>query len=321
MPGCKGAKVALALCRAIDLVKHLTRLSVVVVAALLLGAIGSAQSLSSTGVPLTDDGLLTAASARRNLRSYMKRDLQPLALPRQSMMPSFAALSAADLNNLVAHLSALGAEPPRATPTRGLDVETWTFDRLDNIGGHPTTVQGEPRVIDSPLGKAVEFDGTDDALFIEHHPLAGATTFTLEAIFRPDGGEKEQRWLHLNEHPATGADSENRILFEIRVVDDQWYFDSYAQSGAASKALINRAALHSLGAWYHVAAVYDGKEFSNYVNGVREGAAELSLAPHGPGRASVGVRINKVFYFKGAVHLARFTRRALAPSAFLTLAR
>jgi hypothetical protein len=29
------------------------------------------------------------------------------------------------------------------------------------------------------------------------------------------------------------------------------------------------------------------------------------------------VRINKVFYFKGAVRLARFTRRALTPAEFL----
>ena len=101
---------------------------------------------------------------------------------------------------------------------------TWTFDRLENIGGHRTTVLGEPRVIDSPVGKAVEFDGKDDALFIDNHPLAGAEAFTWEAIFRPDGGEKEQRWFHLNERdPATGADTENRMLFEIRVVDDKWY--------------------------------------------------------------------------------------------------
>jgi hypothetical protein len=197
---------------------------------------------------------------------------------------------------------------------------TWTFDRLENIGGHRTTVLGEPRVIDAPVGQAVEFDGKDDALFIENHPLAGAEAFTWEAIFRPDGGEKEQRWFHLNERdPVTGADTENRMLFEIRVVDDKWFFDSYNQSGAANKALINRNALHPLGAWYHVAAVYDGKEFSNYVDGAREGAAELHLAAQGPGHASVGVRINKVFYFKGAVHLARFTRRALSPSEFLRI--
>jgi hypothetical protein len=63
--------------------------------------------------------------------------------------------------------------------------------------------------------------------------------------------------------------------------------------------------------------VYDGREFSNYVDGVREGAALVDLAPHGPGRASVGVRINKVFFFKGAVAQARFTHRALAPDEFL----
>ena len=107
------------------------------------------------------------------------------------------------------------------------------------------------------------------------------------------------------------------MLFEIRVVGDEWYLDSFSQSGSASKALMNSEARHPLGAWYHVASVYDGKEFRNYVNGVQEGAAELQLAPHGPGHASVGVRITKAFYFKGAVRLARFTRRALPPAGFL----
>lgn len=197
---------------------------------------------------------------------------------------------------------------------------TWTFDRLESIGGHKTTVLGQPKVITSPVGKAVEFDGVDDALFIVNHPLSGAKTFTWEAIFRPDGGQREQRWFHLSEQdPQTGADTDNRMLFEIRVVDEQWFLDSFIQAGAESKALMNRQALHPLRAWYHVASVYDGREFRNYVDGVQEGSAQLQLAPHGPGHTSVGVRINKVFYFKGAVHLARFTRRALSPSEFLKL--
>jgi hypothetical protein len=214
----------------------------------------------------------------------------------------------------------LAQVPSPAGPPHRPEAETvvWLFDRLEHIGGHRTTVLGEPRVIDSPVGKAVEFDGQDDALFIDHHPLAGAGAFTWEAIFRPDGGPREQRWFHLNERdPVTGSDTENRMLFEIRVAGDHWFLDSYHQSGAVNKALINRAALHPLGAWYHVASVYDGREFSNYVDGVREGAALVDLAPHGPGRASVGVRINKLFYFKGAVHLARFTRRALSPAEFV----
>lgn len=221
------------------------------------------------------------------------------------------SLPAEDMQNMVSSLGSLPPGQPR-------QEETWRFDRLEGIGGHRTTVLGQPRVIDAPVGKAIEFDGIDDALDIESHPLAGAETFTFEAIFRPDGGPVEQRWFHLSERdPATGLDTDNRMLFEIRVAGDQWFLDSFNQSGSESQALMNRAALHPLGRWYHVASVYDGKEFRNYVDGVREGAAEIRLAPHGPGHASVGMRINRVFYFKGAVHLARFTRRALSPAEFL----
>ena len=194
--------------------------------------------------------------------------------------------------------------------------ELWTFDRLEHIGGYPTTVLGRPRVVDTPIGKAVEFDGVDDALLVGVHPLAGAETFTWEAIFRPDGGRREQRWFHLQE-----SGSENRMLFEIRVVDDQWFLDSFNFSAGREKALINRNSLHPLGAWYHVAAVYDGTVFSNYVNGEREGAFEIELAPQGPGRSSIGVRLTLVDYFKGAIHASRFTRRALSPAEFMKVPR
>lgn len=196
----------------------------------------------------------------------------------------------------------------------------WMFDRLDSIGGHKTLVIGEPKIIDSPIGKAVLFDGVDDALFIDNHPLAGARAFTLEAIFRPDGGDREQRWLHLSERdPATGADTGNRMLLEIRVEGGAWYLDSFHQSGPQSKALMNPKALHPLGVWHHVASVYDGRRFCNYVNGAVENCAQIEFAPHGPGWTSVGTRINKVYFFKGAVRLARFTPRALKPEEFLRL--
>src|SRR5688500_7929055 len=103
--------------------------------------------------------------------------------------------------------------------------ELWTFDRIDRIGGHPTTVVGNPRVVETPIGRAVEFDGVDDALFVDAHPLAGAKTFTWEAMFRPDGGEREQRWFHLQENGT-----ENRMLFEIRMMGDRWFLDSFTFS-------------------------------------------------------------------------------------------
>ena len=200
-------------------------------------------------------------------------------------------------------------------------AELWKFDRIDQIGGHKTTVLGHPRVIDSPVGKAVEFNGVDDALFVDVHPLAGAETFTWEIVFRPDaGGAPEQRFFHLQEKdPKTGEDTDARMLSEIRVVDGRWRLDSFATAGGQSRALLNRERLHPLGAWYRVAMVYDGHELRNYVDGVLEGSGELHLIPQGPGHSSIGVRINRVNYFKGAVALARMTRAALPPAEFLKL--
>jgi esterase/lipase superfamily enzyme len=200
-------------------------------------------------------------------------------------------------------------------------AELWRFDRIDQIGGHKTTVLGHPRVIDSPVGKAVEFNGVDDALFVDVHPLAGAETFTWEIVFRPDpGGAPEQRFFHLQEKdPKTGADTDTRMLSEIRVIDGRWCLDSFAGAGGQSRALLDRERLHPLGVWHRVAMVYDGHELRNYVDGVLEGSGELHLIPQGPGHSSIGVRINKVNYFKGAVALARMTRAALPPAEFLKL--
>jgi hypothetical protein len=220
-------------------------------------------------------------------------------------------------------LACVGLMVGAADPPGTLRPEVWTFDRLDRIGGHPTAVLGHPRVVETPVGKAVEFNGVDDALFVDVHPLAGAETFTWEVLFRPDrNGSPEQRFFHLQERdPKTGTDTATRLLFEIRVVGDRWCLDSFALSGDASRALLNRERLHPLDAWYHVAMVYDGREFRNYVNGELEGKAEVRLAPQGPGHSSVGVRINRIDYFKGAVRLARMSRRALAPEEFLRLPR
>jgi hypothetical protein len=99
--------------------------------------------------------------------------------------------------------------------------ETWRFDRLDQLGGHPVRVLGHPLVVDASIGKAVQFNGVDDAMEVDVHPLAGAPTFTWEVIFRPDpGGGPEQRFFHLQSRdPKTGQDVDTRMLFELRVIN------------------------------------------------------------------------------------------------------
>ena len=145
-------------------------------------------------------------------------------------------------------------------------------------------------------------------LFLDRHPLAGATTFTIEALIRPDGGAFEQRWLHLAADGGEGTPAANtRILFELRVKGDEWYLDAYARGAGYALTLIDPAKRHKVGRWYHVAQTYDGTTYRAYVDGVLQAEGPLAFTPQGSGRSSVGVRNNRVNYFKGAIREARFT--------------
>ena len=193
---------------------------------------------------------------------------------------------------------------------------TWKFDNLKRLGGHAVTVIGAPRVIETDAGRALLFDGARDGLLVETNPLAGARAFTVEAVIRPDaGGAFEQRWLHIQESAA-----DNRVMLETRLSGGVWFLDTFVKNGAGDDkrlTLFDEPFKHATGAWYHVALVYDGATLRNYVDGREELSGSLSVGPLGEGRTSVGVRQNRVHWFKGAIRKARFTPRALAPRDFM----
>jgi hypothetical protein len=196
----------------------------------------------------------------------------------------------------------------------------WRFNRLDRIGGAAAHAEGRPQTVATPAGQAVALNGVDDVLFVDRHPLAGAETFTIEAVFRPDGGAFEQRWLHLSEiDPATGQDSDARILFEIRVEGDRWYLDAFANGPGYKQTLIAPEKTFPVGRWYRVEQTYDGKMYRSYVDGVLQAEAPFEFKPQGQGHTSLGMRINRVTPFKGAILKIRFTPRALAPDQFMPL--
>ena len=101
---------------------------------------------------------------------------------------------------------------------------TWKLDNLTKVGGHRIEVFGQPKVIKTEDGKAIEFDGVDDGIFIETNPLTGAKTFTIESWFRPDAdGPAEQRWLHVEDLENV----ESRAMLETRVSKDLWFLDTF----------------------------------------------------------------------------------------------
>lgn len=182
----------------------------------------------------------------------------------------------------------------------------WKLDAVKEIGGRATDVLGAPRVSES----AVVFDGKADGVFVPDIPVAGAGAWTVEVCFKPAaGGAKEQRFFHLED--AAGR----RALFETRLDDKGgWWLDVHVRMGAQGRfvTLIEPRLTHPVDQWYWVAMRYDGKTLTSFVNGVKELESPANFEPFGKGRVSVGVRQNKVYWFKGAIREVRFAREALA---------
>ncbi len=197
--------------------------------------------------------------------------------------------------------------------SNSVDQTVWAIDNITSIGGHETALLGSPGVIETSRGRAVEFHGEKDGLVVDSVPLAGAESFTLEIVFRPDaGGLKEQRFLHLQQN-----DANDRILIETRLTGEKWYLDTYIESTKGRLALYEPNNTHPAGRWYSAALVYEKGDMRHYVNGVLEMSGQLAFSALGEGKTSIGVRMNRVFWFKGAIRTVRFTRRVLEPGELL----
>jgi hypothetical protein len=190
------------------------------------------------------------------------------------------------------------------------ETVVWSVDSTSRIGGHKPLVLGAPRTVVEDGRKAVRFDGVDDGLIFSHNPLERRGAFTIEVLFKPDGdGPAAQRFVHLEDT------AENRALIETRVTPDKkWYLDTFLFSRPAEKGvtLVDQTKLHPCDRWYWAALVYDGKVMSHFVDGGFEKQGEIAFGPMVEGRTSLGVRLNQVFWFKGAIAEIRFHPRAVA---------
>lgn len=186
----------------------------------------------------------------------------------------------------------------------------WIISELLESGEN-ITVLGNPKEIDSPYGTAVQFDGEGDAIFIDEMPLKGLSEFTIEMIIWFDsGGSHEQRYFH------TGTMKQDRSLMEMRSNADTWYLDGMFESKGKWVVLMSPELVHPLDKWYHIAfTVKDGKQ-ATFVNGQKELEGTVGFSPLVEGRTSIGVRQNKISWFKGAIYSIRITDKVLDPSEF-----
>jgi hypothetical protein len=188
----------------------------------------------------------------------------------------------------------------------------WRLEQIDSIGGFAPEVIGAPGAREKDGVKALCFDGKSDGLLLPVNPIAGLGKFTIEILFHPDGdGPAEQRFLHIQD------ELERRVLMETRVSEDHtWSLDTFLRATDADKlTLLDRAKSQPTDQWYWAALVYDGKTMRHYVNGEKQLEGEVTFTATGPGRISLGVRQNRIHWFKGCIARVRFSGSALEPAA------
>jgi hypothetical protein len=196
----------------------------------------------------------------------------------------------------------------------------WPVNSLDSIGGHATTILGEPSLVDSKFGNAVMFDGDGDSLLVDNNPLYEAAEFTIEIIFKPNDAYPdniEPRFFHIE----NSKNQDRRVTIEVRLNDaHQWYLDAYIKSELSEHTLIDSALTHPVDVWTHAAITYKDRLFTSYVNGVKELSAEVDYMPISQAaKTSIGARMNKVHWFNGAIGFVAVTHSASEPDEFAIL--
>jgi hypothetical protein len=203
------------------------------------------------------------------------------------------------------------------------DVESWEFDNLEQIGGHPVTVFGDPQVVETEQGKAIRFDGDGDQLVVDHNPIGEAASFTVEVVFRPDACYPENtdpRFIHIQDPEDERA---KRLMIELRINEqNRCYLDAFIKTDTSDLVLIDETLTHPTEEWLHAAVVFDQGSMTTYFNGVKElsgrvGYAEQIINP--AGKVAVGGRMDRRNWYRGMVKTIRVTPRVLDPGEFMTI--
>lgn len=220
--------------------------------------------------------------------------------PGSGFVPKLASL---------AMLAAALLAPALVDAAPGPEEVDWTFADLGQVGGAAPLVLGSPQV---ESDGAVHFNGKDQGLILPLVPIAGWRKFTVAVFFRPeDHAPQAQRFLHIEDA------GHHRLTVEDRVVEGKgWYLDTFLLNDASHRrTLIDPARLHPLGQWAWAELVYDGRTMASYVNGEPELSGPVDFAPmDSQGQTSVGVRLNRVFWFQGEIKEVRFYPSALPPA-------
>ncbi|MFI9250241.1 exo-alpha-sialidase [Streptomyces sp. NPDC053069] len=197
----------------------------------------------------------------------------------------------------------------RLAPRRGPDPVT------ADLAPHarPAAVLGGAQETDGVFGKALEFDGTDDAVrlpFRSGLPL-GTRDFTASLWFRYTATAGEQPLLWMGGVGTTqpqvwvrGEPANHRIQGLITVRDG---------AIAPQTVYVRTDTAYNDGQWHHLALRRGGGRLSLFVDGVQSSVADIpgSVSRNSPFGVHIGQRMDSRAFFTGSIDEVHVWDRAL----------
>ena len=202
-------------------------------------------------------------------------------------------------------------------------TEQWKLNNLVETGGHRIQVFGNPKVVDTEIGKAVQFNGNGDMLLVDFNPIGEAKEFTVEVVFKPDACYPENtapRFIHIQDPQDPDA---KRIMIELRLNEkNQCYLDGYLKTDTGSLVLIDKNLVHPTGVWMHAAVTYKSNILTTYLNGEKQLSGKIGykeMIINYTGKVVIGGRMNKISWYKGLIKTLKVTKVALEPEDFIRI--
>lgn len=82
----------------------------------------------------------------------------------------------------------------------------------------------------------------------------------------------------------------------------EWYPDLFMRTEHEALTLIDSIKTHPVGEWARMRLVYKEGQLKGYVNGVEELSGQIRYEPiSAAGKTAIGMRMNRVSFFKGAI--------------------
>lgn len=218
-------------------------------------------------------------------------------------------------------------------------VSAWLFDEgsgtitANAVQGAPEgNLVGGPAWVEGLPGKALEFDGVDDAVEVGINPLKGAHALTVQAYIKPMSVPDFESAKIFNIGLESATQGKDRFMLDILPYGDGWVLSHFmsieGNRSDAEEVVLESGPVHTFGEWYHVAMVFDSTspntvKIKQYINHSLELEWEYTITVLNEGQIFIGERYEiksstgRRNYFHGVIDNVILHKRALTPEEFM----